>query len=262
MKNFVVITLCLSAYVCYGQVVEHFDDGNFTSDPSWAGNGAHFIVNPGQQLQLNNSTAGASYLSTSLPVTSIDGFEWEGYVKQTFSASGSNYGRIYLLSDQSNFTAPLNGYYLQLGEAGSNDAVELFRQTGTAHTSICRATNAMIASSFAIRIRVTRGEAGLWTLYVDYSGGFSFVEEAHGTDSTFKSGSHFGVYCLYTASNANKFFFDDLVAGPPVGDITPPEFSGITVSSQTELLIEFSEPLDSTSVLASNFLAGDSLGNP
>ena len=181
-------------------------------------------------------------------------------MKQSFSPSGSNYSRIYLLSDHSNLAAALNGYYLQLGEAGSNDAVTLFRQAGNAHTSICRASNAMFASSFAIRIRVVRSDSARWTLYADYSGGTTFVEETHGVDSTFLSGSYFGVYCVYTASNANKFFFDDLLAGPPLGDVTPPTFSGMVVG-QSELLLEFSEPLDSASVEISNFVA-DSLASP
>ncbi len=49
-------------------------------------------------------------------------------MKQSFSSSATNNGRVYLASDQSDLTKPLNGYYLQFGEANSNDAIELFRQ--------------------------------------------------------------------------------------------------------------------------------------
>src|SRR5438128_12608182 len=128
MKTFQIITLCFASYVCKGQLVEHFNDGNFTSDPVWSGSQSQFIINGSQQLQLNNTVAGISYLATPFGAASMDGFEWEAYIKQTFAPSGSNFGRIYLAADHENLSAPLNGYYLQLGEAGSNDAVELFRQ--------------------------------------------------------------------------------------------------------------------------------------
>src|SRR5688572_8310660 len=125
MKNFRIITLCLTSYVCNAQLVEHFNDGNFTNDPAWLGSTSHFIINASQQLQLNNTVAATSYLAAPFAANSIDGYEWEVYVKQSFAGSASNFSRVYLVSSQSNLGGPLNGYYLQLGEAGSNDAVEL-----------------------------------------------------------------------------------------------------------------------------------------
>jgi hypothetical protein len=263
MKTFQVIALCFTSYVCNAQLAEHFDDGNFTVDPLWSGAQSQFVVNAGQQLQLNNTVAGASYLSTPFEAASIDDFEWVAYIKQSFAPSGSNYGRIYLVADHENLGGPLNGYYLQLGEAGSNDAVELFRQTGTVHTSVCRATNAGIAASFSIRVKVIRSSTAVWTLFIDYAGGVDFVEAAHGTDATYTTSSYFGVYCLYTAGNANKFFFDDLIAGPPLGDITPPELTDIQVPNDSTLLISFSEPLDSTvNDTLSGYSVSDSIGRP
>lgn len=262
MKIFCLILFGLLSTVCCAQIVERFNDGQFTSEPQWSGNSSHFVVNSAQQLQLNNTAAGTSYLSTPFAASSLAGFEWEVYVRQSFSSSGSNYGRIYLVSNQSMLSGPLNGYYLQLGEAGSNDAVELFRQAGTAHTSVCRATNAMIAGSFSIRIRVARSHAGQWTLYIDYSGGTSFVQEAQGTDTTFGTASFFGVYCVYTAANANRFFFDDLIAGPPLGDIVPPTLNGVTVASQSELQLGFSESIDPASLSVLNFEVNKGLGRP
>ncbi|MEJ0030128.1 MAG: lamin tail domain-containing protein [Bacteroidota bacterium] len=180
-----------------------------------------FIVNASHQLQLNNTVASTSYIATSFAPdpNNLNDLEWNVYVKQSFAGSGNNYGRVYLLSDQANLTTSLNGYFLQMGEAGGNDAVELFRQAGTTLTSVCRAANATISSSFAIRIKVTRID-GMWKLLIDYNAGTDYAEAASGIDSTYPSGAWMGIVCVYTAGNANKFYFDDVYAGPP--KVPPP----------------------------------------
>ena len=220
MKNYSIIIFFLTN-MCLGQVTDNFDDGDFVN---WFGTTSHFIVNASHQLQLNNTVASTSYLTTSFApdANNLNDLEWNVYVRQSFAGSGNNYGRIYLLSDQENLTTSLNGYFLQLGEAGSNDAVELFRQTGNSFASVCRAPNATIASSFAIRIKVTRTD-GLWKVLIDYNGGTEYTETTAGVDSTYTSGQWMGMACVYTIGNANRFFFDDIYAGPPKPEPLPPD---------------------------------------
>ncbi|HLZ16777.1 MAG TPA: hypothetical protein VKQ08_07045, partial [Cyclobacteriaceae bacterium] len=105
--------------VCFAQVKDDFSDGDFTTNPAWSGSTPQFVINASGQLQLNNTVAGISYLSTHFTATTLDQHEWQFYVRQSFSPSGSNYGRIYLVSDQADLTQALNGYYVQFGEAGS-----------------------------------------------------------------------------------------------------------------------------------------------
>ena len=251
--------------VCFGQFHDDFSDGEFTSNPIWSGSDAQFIVNSSKQLQLSNTVAGQSYLSTPFSTNSLDGYEWQVYVKQSFSPSASNYGRVYLASDQSDFTKPLNGYYLQFGEANSNDAIELFRQSGSTSVSVYRGTNAAIASSFAVRVKVTRDNTGLWKLYVDYTGGTNLTLNASGTDVTFNSSSFFGVRCTYTVTNASKFFYDDfsIIAPPPPADTIPPTVVNIQTASINSISVVFSEAVDAvTSQSASNYSVNNSIDNP
>ena len=106
MKNYQFIFLFFFySNVLQAQAVDNFSDGNFTQDPVWSGSSGHFIINASQQLQLNNSLAGSSFLSTSFAASSIDNFEWQVFVRQAFSPSGSNYGRVYLTSDQMDLSA-------------------------------------------------------------------------------------------------------------------------------------------------------------
>jgi hypothetical protein len=262
MKTFQLIAICLTTYVCNAQVVEHFSDGNFTADPVWSGSTAHFVVNASQQLQLNNTIAGTSYLSTPFSASSLDGFEWQILVKQSFAPSGSNFARVYLVSDSDNLAGPLNGYYLQLGEAGTADAVELFRQSGTSHVSICRGANAMIAAAFSIRIKVTRTVDALWTMSIDTAGGSAFAAVAQGTDAAISVSSFAGVVCTYTSGNATKFYFDDLLAGPPIGDVTPPEITAAEIEGDSSVRLHFSEALDTSTISKELFMGSDELGIP
>ncbi len=249
--------------VCFAQVDDDFSDGDFSNSPTWLGSVSQFVVNTANQLQLNNTVAGTSYLSTAFSSASLDNFQWLFYVKQSFSSSANNFGRVYLTSDQADLTQPLNGYYLQFGEAGSNDAIELFRQTGNISTSVCRGTAGGVANSFAVNIKITRDGNGLWSLNVDYSGGNSFVLDASGTDLTYNSSLYFGVLCTYTVSNSTKFYYDNFYAGPPQTDKTPPAVQTVQVASSSTISIVFDELLDPVSSQSTaNYEVSNTIGNP
>lgn len=260
MRRLVLCMLLWSGFLS-AQVTDDFSDGDFTSNPLWSGDDTEFMINGVNQLQLNNSVAGSSYLST--PNALIANTEWHFYVKQAFAPSSSNYGRVYLVSNQANLEGSLNGYYLQFGEAGSLDAVELFRQTGLTSTSVCRGTNGTIAASFAIGVKVTRDASGNWSLFVDPTGGTAYSLQATGTDNTYTATSYFGMVDVYTISNATKFYYDDFYVGPIIVDNTAPTITSTTVISSTQLDVLFNESVDlTTSQTLTNYSANNGLGNP
>jgi hypothetical protein len=264
MKRILFVVFILTGFNLNAQLTEAFSDGNFTSNPlTWSGDTTQFIVNPQFQLQLNNTAAGSSYLSANFPQGSLDSVEWRCFANVDFAPSSSNFGRIYLVSDQADLESPLNGYYIQLGEALSNDAVELFRQDGSTVTSVARCTNAAIASSALVGIRITRSANAEWKIYIDYTGGTNYTFEASGTDATHNSSSYFGVLCVYTLSNATDFYFDDFYTGPIAVDNTPPSITSATVISSTTVDVKFNEPLEAASsqnVL--NYSVDNAVGNP
>jgi len=263
MKCFILGCFLLLGFSIKAQILEDFSDGNFNSNPVWTGDSSEFIINAQQQLQLNATASGTSYLSSTLALASLDSLEWRCFIQQDFSPSSSNYGRIYLVSDQANLEGPLNGYFLQFGEALSNDAVELFQQSGSTVSSIARCTNAGIASAFALGIRVTRSTAAEWKIYIDYNGGTSYSFEASGTDATFTSSSFFGVLCSYTTSNITKYFFDDFYNGPFQVDSIPPAPITATIITSTTLDVKFDEQLDAvSSQTVFNYFVNQQTGNP
>jgi hypothetical protein len=245
---FSVLFIALSAF---GQVNESFSSTNFPADyPTWSGTTGNFKVNASNQLQLNATEAGTSYLAT--PISFIEDMEWDFWVKLNFSPSNDNNTRIYLLSNNSDLTGTLNGYYIKLGENLANDPIELFKQSGTTSTSLCRGTAGLVANAFAIRIKVIRSAAGIWNIYVDQTGGKNYHLDATASDLTFSSGTWFGMYCKYTKTNSTNFYFDDIYAGP----IIPPTVTSTTVTESTkQIKIVFSEamsPMNETNFSLSN----------
>lgn len=256
VKTFPVLILFFfsSFQGTFAQFKDDFSDGDFLSDPAWQGSTNHFIVNESHQLQLNAPIAGRSWLTADLSPASSQAIQWQISVRQAFSPSGSNYGRFYLISDQPDLSAPLNGYYLQFGQAGTEDAVELFRQSGTTSTSICRARPGAIASPFTIRVKVQHFPDGAWHLFADYLGGTDYVPECSGVIGSDVTGSYFGVLCNYTVSNVRGFYFDDIqIEALDVPDTTPPSIDSVEVVDSRTLKVGFSEPLDPASVIAENF---------
>ena len=129
MKKLIFLTFILLFKVGLSQLNEEFSDGNFTFQPNWIGTDTKFIINTSYQLQLKSkdTVQSTAYLSTLHQLTSIENTEWRVWVKQSFSPSSNNYSKIYLTADNEQLNNLTTGYYLQLGEAGSGDAIRLFK---------------------------------------------------------------------------------------------------------------------------------------
>ncbi len=261
MKKAILIGL-LVPHVLFAQLTDDFSDGDFTNSPAWFGGTSFFTVNA-NELQLNAPPDSlTAYLYTNGSAT-LDSAEWQFFTRFAFAPSSTNFTRIYLVSDNSNLEQALNGYYVQLGETGSSDAIELFEQTGTTSVSVVRGAIGAIANSFNVRVKVTRDSAGNWSLFADYSGGNDFQLQGTGTNTVHISGSFFGVYCKYTTSRFNAFFYDDFYAGPVIGDTSPPVINSISVTSISTLDVIFNEAVEknsSESIL--NYSANNGIGNP
>ena len=261
MKKLLYSLFILLPMLASAQITDNFSDGDFTNNPIWSGDQTQFIVNTAGQLQLSSSGENISYLAT--PLVFSDSNEWRIWIKLSFSPSDNNNARIYLVSDQVDVKGSLNGYYLKLGENLALDAIELYRQSGNISSLICRGTEGLISTSFAIRIRVTRSSSGLWKIFADPAGGQNFMPETSGIDNTYNTSGWFGVYCKYTSSNSNKFYFDDVYAGPVIVDVVPPEAISVSAISEVSVDVSYSECVESSSASnIANYTATPGAGHP
>ena len=263
MRYFILLSFCLVfIFQAYPQISDDFSDGDLTSNPSWTGDVSDFTVNSSNHLQLNTSGEKESYLVTANTIG--DSVQWDFWIKLSFAPSGNNYCRVYLMSDQQHIdTGSVNGYCLQLGEPGSNDAIELFRQDGNSTTSVCRGTDGLISGSFEMRLRIIRDSYGNWDILADPAGGNNFQLEASGQDSTYFSTNYFGFHSDYTMSYADDFYFDDISVQHYTPDNTSPSIASIDVLNQHEISVEYSESVTPASVEnTNNYFVDQGIGNP
>ena len=246
---------------------DNFNDSNLTSNPVWNGETSKFEINAVKELQLNNSTASSSnesYLTTNSTVIN-DAF-WEFYVRLDFNPSTSNFAKVYLVSDNQDLTAALNGYYVQIGgQTGTIDNVKLYRQDGVSDTLLIDGASSTVATSPAIKLRVTKSTTNVWSLFLDQSGvGNSYQLQGTSAESKYGTSNYFGVLCKYTSTRSDKFYFDDfLVSGSSFQDTVKPFFSQLTVINDRKIELSFNEKLDSSSALTlNNYRVDQSIGNP
>jgi len=255
-----VYVIVLIPLLCEGQLSDDFSDGNYTSDPLWAGDVQKFRVNDAFQLQLDDEGAGNAVLFTHINLT--QDMEWRCWVKQSFSPSGNNYSRFYLIADTGFLRAPPDGIFLQLGEGGSNDAIRLMRQLNGDTTSLIRATPGAIASSFKCGIKVLFNN-GMWDLLADYTGEENYLHEGSCSGSLPYDEGYLGVCCNYTSSNSKKFYFDNFYAGAPQYDTIAPQVQSIVLTSPDHLEVVFSEyPEQESAEQSTNYLLSDGVGYP
>lgn len=263
MRKFFCLLLACLPLRSLAQVSDNFSDGEFINNPVWGGHTSDFIVNASGQLQLSDDVAATSFLSTPFSTNLLGEAEWRFYIKLTFAPSGTNFSRYYLTSDQPDLTSPLNGYYLQLGEPGTSDAIELFKQTGLTSVSILRGNEASLAAAFQVSIKVIRDAYGNWQLLTDYTGGTNYMLEKTSTDNTHLNAGYSGVWCTYTISNSSKFFFDDFFLTNTWVDVVTPTLESLTITESTQLQLKFSEEVESNSAQTlSNYFVNNGIGEP
>lgn len=242
------------------QVTDDFSDGDFTQEPVWTGTDSVFCVNANYQLQLNATVGGNASLfivdanSWCQPDSGDDnGREWRFWIREAFAPSSNNFTDIYLCEN----------YFIRLGEAGSQDVIDLQRVDGTTTVSICRGSDNFIASPFSTFIKVTRSVAGLWQIFVDKTGNGEYILECQCVDKTYEPTGSFGIEITYSKSNAQKVYFDDVYIGPQTIDETPPELENINILNENQIALKFNEAIDNVFALdVNNYIIYNQLNSP
>jgi hypothetical protein len=246
----------------YAQVSDDFSDGDFNNNPVWVGDAVNFEVDVNHTLHLNApSISDTMYLATANLLA--NDAEWNCLVELDFNPSSANLARIYLMSDVSNLTGSLNGYFIQVG--GTEDEVSLYKQTGFSTVEIIDGIDGFLNSSnVSVRIKASRTTAGDWALFADNTGSFNFINQGIVTDNTFNTTNHFGIFCKYTSTRSDKFYFDDFLIEPmTLVDTVLPQVAGVEVVSDQVLVVTFSENVDVfTAENTANYSASNGLGAP
>ena len=262
---FVLLVLISGPALAQIQFQDSFTDGDFTANPVWTGDAALFTVNSQNQLRTNGpATTDTAALVTAGSIVGGNTTEWRFYVKMAFSPSNNNYLKVYLASNQSNIEGPLQGYFLRIGENGSNDNLKLYKQDGSTETLLIDGSSlGLVATGFDLFIKITRSASGQWEIAQKADASLPYTSEGIVTDNSFTSSSFFGIFCRYTSSNATNFYFDDFYMGTPQVDTTGPEALTVSVTAADTLLLTFDEAVTTASTqTVANYTINNGIGNP
>jgi len=243
-----LLLLSLLPLCGWGQFFDDFSDGDFTTNPTWSGDDSLFRVNPGFELQLNDTNA-SSNNSTFLYTESkaINKASWEFKFSLAFDPSTSNYARFYIVSDQKNLLGSLNGYYVKIGgKTGTVDDISLYKQSGGSSSLVIDGRDGTAGKSPSGWIKVTRDSVGNWELFSDTSMSHSgYVLEGTANNSDYTTSSVSGVFCKYTSGRKYGFTFDSIrVTGTNYSDTTKPYILNYQVLDSHRIQIQFSEKVD------------------
>lgn len=265
--SFFLPLFLLFSQLSFAQLVDNFTDGDFDNNPSWSGLADKFTVT-NQELQLLDTSpesANISYLSLEAPTSISQSTTWEFLVRQEFAPSSSNFARVYLAATNPDLSIDQQAYFIKIGGiSGSDDALQLVRQDGGSSTVLINGTSGAVGTDPALaRVRVTRSDSGIWELEADYSGGTDFQMEGTATDNTYPGSNFFGVYCRYSSTRAEHFFFDDISIDPLFVDNIPPTLLSAQALSATEISVAFDELIDPSSASSvTNFSINNGIGQP
>ncbi|TNE28470.1 MAG: hypothetical protein EP346_09020 [Bacteroidetes bacterium] len=225
------MSFCTSAQ---GTWFDSFSDHSLGRNPAWSGDTSNFIQSSDEQLQLNDSNAGESwiYAPSAAEKTGI----WSGFIAMDFNPSSANFATLVLCDDTLGNTVEL-----RVG-GQSADRVELVRNTGAQSQTLLQSpVDYLDLASVTLFWEVRRSPNHYWTLNLNRdSTSWEYSDSAF--DDQHFSSQRFGIGAKYTKTRATKVFWDDIhVNGIPYRDTIPPKISAVEWKSRTRLDIQFSK---------------------
>jgi len=246
MHRIILFFLCTTWALLplYAQFTENFNEGNNLQYPKWKGDLHHFVVNEDGQLQLNALHSGESTIFTIFDVPE-DSIQVEFYLKMTFDPSDNNFSKIYLWADDQPLNAK-NGYFLRMGENGTQDQIKLYKITdGNIRLLGAGKIGGIAKDPVIIRIRSTMYQSGLWKIETDYTGNQYFRNEILLQDNQpyLPDSGIFSIQLKYTSSRLDAFYMDDIKIIKPLNDSIAPQLLEVNVLDSISLQLIFSEIL-------------------
>lgn len=242
MRFITILLFVFRLNLLLGQITDDFSDGDFKSNPEWAGDTSDFqVISDILFLDAPQiSDTSILFLISNISVKA----EWNIKVGLNFNPSSSNFARVYLMSDNTDFRKNLNGYYLKIG--GTNDDVSLYRQDQNNHSLIIEGRKGKLnLNQNDLRIKISRDSNYLWSLESDSTGGYDYLFEGMAVDSIHLHSIAIGIFCKYTSTRSDKFYFDDLfVNGTQYLDDIPPSITHDSITSSNSWSVYFNESLD------------------
>ncbi len=195
---------------------------------------------------------------------------WRFQVRYDYNPSGSNNWGVYIVSDT---TAPemhpsgaVNGYLVGVNYSGSDDLVKLWEITSGGGSEFINTSfnwQENIDPGTDIGMEVQQDGEGNWNVLIDTSGGYNnLVSIGKGSSNKFTDTRHTGIFYEYTSTADQKLWIDNIYIGKFLTDTTAPIVQKAEIINSTEVLLAFSEALDTSTALQTDNYTIDNQQNP
>ena len=195
---------------------------------------------------------------------------WRFQVRYDYNPSGSNNWSVFLMADttaeEMHPSGTVNGYVVGVNYSGSDDFVKLWKITsGSGYEVIATNFNWQkeINSGTIVGLEIRNNGAGKWEILIDTDGNFdNLISIGTESNADYTESKHCGIYYEYTSSADQKLWIDDFYVGPPVEDTVPPKIQSAEIINTHEILVAYSEAMDTSSVLDAENYVLDSINTP
>ena len=264
MKTLFTYLLLFVSISSFGQFEEHFTDGGFNANPHWDTLAPlQFRVFNKVLFTTGNSGGGKAALVTVDTVG--PSAEWSIYIRLGFEPTDSDNVKIVLVSDQFDIRSDFSGYFVRIGQNGTNDGLDFYRKDGVAEVLI----KSMYAGQFATgadgNLKVIKNNLGKWVFYWKDSNQPDYVTVDSTNERTHTTAAYFGMLCTYTDASKDSFAFDDVysIRLPLLPeDTTPPFVDSVALVNSQQIDVYFSEQVDVATAQAILNYSLSSIGNP
>jgi len=224
MKLVFISVMALLSLSGYSQLNQDFS----SSLQQWKGDTSKFSINANQQLQSNASSAGFSWIAA--PYHLEQDFSMQCWLNLAFSPSTTNFLKMYLFADHEQVDSIKNGLYCKVGKAGTTDSYDFFLQRQGKKDSLLIAAPPGWAGATNNKASFKMLPLGnQWIVSIDPQGGENF-ETLDTIQQYFSGDGYFGIYCKYSASNAKKFFFDEIIIDKYVPDTFVAKYGDVLIT--------------------------------
>lgn len=225
MKTLFISLMATLSSVAYSQLNEDFSSSTFSH---WKGDTNEFMINVNQQLQSNATGAGTSWMASAYHLQ--NDYSFQLWLNIAFSPSTTNYVQFYLFADHVQLDSIQNGIYCKVGKSGTTDSYDFYLQKkGSKDSLLISAPPGWAGASnneASIKILPFSNQ---WIVSIDPLGGENF-ETLDTIPQYFSGNGYFGIYCKYSASNAKKFFFDEIIIDKYVPDTFIAKYGDVLIT--------------------------------
>jgi hypothetical protein len=279
MKKLVLLFFIFPA-ICSGQIVFDFEEKGLPGwsqcrESSWE-NDSGFVISGKSSLShvFDNQDSGHDQISIRMDSLRPDlGFTtWEFTVVHGYNPSSSNNWAFFLVSDQGACemypAGSAYGYAAGVNYHGSDDLVKLWRidrGKGTVVVETNLNWQETIGTSTPCHLKITRDLQGYWIIC--YKCGHpdqDWIEIGTGLENRYIAPLHMGLYYEYSSKQDMKLWTDDIkLNGIFFQDTIPPEVDSVRIAGCDQLLIRFSEKIDTSGMIGTlNFMLDHDAGHP